>query len=108
MPVKRSVKEILIETELVSRVRAKGGLAEKVTVIGARGFFDRLVVLPGGRVFFVEVKRPHGGVYSPHQILRRRRYAELGAAVVMIEKSEDIDALMATAGATLDQHSGRS
>jgi len=53
-------REAAIETELIMRVRALGGIAEKTTVIGRRGFFDRVVVLPGGRVVFVECKRPKG------------------------------------------------
>ena len=46
-------REAAVERELVRRVRALGGLCEKVRVAGRRGFFDRLVVLPG-RVIFVE------------------------------------------------------
>jgi len=42
-----SVKESVVEDYLVSQVEAMGGVAEKVTVIGSRGFYDRLVVLPG-------------------------------------------------------------
>ena len=96
MPVNpaKGTKENVVEEELVRRVRAAGGVAEKVTVIGARGFFDRLVLLPGGRVVFVEVKRPCGGVISPHQILRHARYETLGAAVAVIRNSADIDRLL--------------
>jgi len=93
MPVK-AVRENVVEEELVQRVRRAGGIAEKVTVLGARGFFDRLVLLPGGRVIFVECKRPRGGVISPHQILRHARYEALGAAVAVVSNSEDIDRLL--------------
>jgi len=87
--------ESAVETELVTRVRRAGGVAEKVTVLGSRGFFDRLVVLPGGRVVFCEVKRPSGGILSQHQILRADRYQRLGAEVVVVRNSSDIDALLA-------------
>ena len=43
----KGVRENVVEEELVRRVRAIGGIAEKTTVIGRRGFFDRVVVLPG-------------------------------------------------------------
>ena len=86
-------RESAIERELCDRVRAAGGRAEKVTVLGSRGFFDRLVVLPGGRVIFVELKRPRGGRVAVHQQLYASVYTELGLAVVTIRKSEDIDAL---------------
>lgn len=96
MVVKTSSKENLIEAELVLRVAAAGGLAEKVTVIGCRGFFDRIVVLPGARVFFVECKRPRGFKISPHQRQRHRFYKSLGAAVVLVKNSSDIDRLLVT------------
>ena len=93
MPVK-GVKENTIEEELVRRVRAIGGIAEKTTVIGRRGFFDRVVVLPGGRVIFVECKRPIGGRLSPHQMQRIRQFEMLGAVVAVVSNSEDIARLL--------------
>jgi hypothetical protein len=89
-------REAAIETELIMRVRALGGIAEKTTVIGRRGFFDRVVVLPGGRVVFVECKRPKGGRLSPHQILRIHQYRQLGAEVAVVAYSEDIDRLLSS------------
>jgi hypothetical protein len=90
-----SVKlESAIETELVQRVRAIGGVAEKVTVQGSRGYFDRVVVLPGGMVVFVEVKRPKGGVVAAHQQMRAERYRLLGAVVALVKDSGDIDQLI--------------
>jgi len=88
--------ESAVETELVTRVRRAGGVAEKVTVLGSRGFFDRLIVLPGGRVVFCEVKRPSGGILSQHQILRADRYRRLGAVCCIIRNSADIDALLSS------------
>ena len=96
MPVK-VVKEYSVEEELVRRVRAIGGIAEKTTVIGRRGFFDRVVVLPGGRVLFCECKRPRGGRLSPHQMQRIAQYRALGAVACLISNSADIDELLQTA-----------
>jgi hypothetical protein len=92
--VSRPLKEEAVETELVMRVRAIGGRAEKVQVLSRRGFFDRLVVLPGGKVFFVECKRPKGGRLSPHQIERHRVYKALGVAIAIVTCSADIDQLL--------------
>ena len=94
MTVKLSDRESAVETELVRRVRAIGGRAEKVTVMGTRGFFDRLVILPGGRVIFCECKRPRGGRMSAHQIERVRIYRSLGVVVAIITDSADIDQLL--------------
>ena len=96
MPVK-VVKEYSVEEELVRRVRALGGVCEKTVVLGRRGFFDRIVVLPGGRVLFCECKRPRGGRLSPHQILRITQYRALGAVACVISSSADIDELLQTA-----------
>lgn len=95
MPVKITSKENLLEAELVVKVKAAGGLAEKVTVKGYRGFFDRLVVLPGARVIFVECKRPRGGRWAMHQRQRFWRYRDLGATVALVKNSADIDRLIA-------------
>ena len=84
-----------IEKYLCQRVAALGGVAEKVTVIGARGFFDRLVVLPGGRVIFVECKKPVDGRFSLHQILRHTRYRALGVEVAVVKSPEEVDRLIA-------------
>jgi hypothetical protein len=88
------VKESVVETELVKRVRAIGGICEKTRVLGRRGFFDRVVVLPGNRVMFVELKRPVGGRLSVHQMLRQAQYRALGAVVANVKCSEDIDRLL--------------
>jgi len=96
MPVK-AVRENVVEAELVRRVRALGGITEKTKVIGRRGFFDRVVVLPGGRVLFCECKRPRGGRLSPHQMQRIAQYRALGAVACVIISSADIDELLQTA-----------
>ena len=94
VPSTRKTQESAIERELVQRVEALGGRCEKVTVIGRRGFFDRLVVLPGGRVIFVECKRPHGATWAAHQRQYFGIYRTLGLEVALIKKSEDIDRLL--------------
>jgi hypothetical protein len=94
MAVKLSVRESKIERELRERVLAAGGRCEKVTVIGSRGFFDRLLLFPGGRIIFVELKRPRGGRTTQHQRQYAYDYTVLGAVVVLIKNSADIDALL--------------
>lgn len=46
-----------IEKWLQERVRAIGGLAFKFVSPGNDGVPDRIIVLPGGRVWFIELKR---------------------------------------------------
>jgi hypothetical protein len=49
-----------VEKYLVRRVEALGGRCLKWTSPGTTGLPDRIVLLPGGRVVFVETKRPKG------------------------------------------------
>lgn len=95
MSVKRSVKESVIEAELLVRVGILNGICVKIATPGTRGFFDRLVVLPGGIVIFVELKRPRGGRLSKHQMWYAERLEALGAVVAVVRDSADIDALLA-------------
>ena len=47
-----------IEAAFVRRVKALGGTAEKFTSPNRRSVPDRMVMLPGGVVVFVELKAP--------------------------------------------------
>ena len=55
-----------IEAYLVGAVRAMGGIAYKFTSPAHRGVSDRVVVLPEGIVWFVELKTETGRL-SPLQ-----------------------------------------
>lgn len=88
--------ESAVERELQARVEALGGLCIKTAAIGRRGFFDRVVVLPGGRVWFVELKRPKGGRVSPHQEWHMGAFSRLGAPIALVKCSGDIDALLSS------------
>lgn len=56
-----------IECALSNMVRRNGGWCLKWVCPGWAGAPDRIVLLPGGRVIFVEVKRPKSGRVSPRQ-----------------------------------------
>jgi hypothetical protein len=86
--------EKAIERYFCESVARAGGVAEKVVSLSARGFFDRLAVLPGGRVIFAEIKKPKGGVVAAHQRTRHEVYRALGAEVVVIKTYQDVDRLM--------------
>ena len=87
------VKESVIEAELSAVVRGRGGLCVKVQAIGRRGFFDRIILLPGGRIIFAEIKRPRGGRVSPHQRQYLALFKMLDVEVALIKNSADIAAL---------------
>ena len=77
-----------IEAYLVKRVKALGGIAYKWR--GHGGAADRIVVLPGGVVWFVEVKTI-GGRLSPLQKLFAADMARLGQQYACVWSKEDVD-----------------
>ena len=50
--------EKAIEMRLAAAVRSYGGVAVKLAATGISGMPDRLLLLPGGRMAFVETKAP--------------------------------------------------
>ena len=52
------MKEKIIEKKLVKAVKEAGGIASKFISPGFDGMPDRIVLLPGGVMGFVEVKAP--------------------------------------------------
>lgn len=87
--------ESTIEKHFCKRVEEVGGIAPKTTVLGRRGFFDRMAILPGGKVWFVELKRPKGGIVSEHQKEWHDAVRSRGGAVHLLYTKEQIDALFA-------------
>lgn len=58
-----------------------GGACLKWVCPGWSGVPDRILLLPGGRVYFAELKRPKGSKLGPLQIWWRRRLESLGFTV---------------------------
>ncbi len=82
-----------IEKALVNMVRRHGGLCLKWVCPGWAGVPDRIVLLPGGRVVFVELKRPKGGEISNRQAWWARKLNALGFVHLWIRSHDDIKAL---------------
>lgn len=79
-----------IERWLVKSVEALGGKAYKFVSPGRAGVADRIVVLPGGAVWFVEVKAP-GGRLSPLQRVFAQDMERLGQRYVCVWDKEQIN-----------------
>lgn len=80
-----------IEKKLRAIVGRHGGLCLKWVCPGWAGVPDRIVLLPGGRVFFVELKRPKGGKLSELQKWWGRKLGQLGFHHGVIWNQEDLD-----------------
>ena len=79
-----------VEKRLIRGVEALGGKAYKFVSPANRGVADRLVVLPHGRVWFVEVKT-EAGKLSPLQEVFRREVQALGCNYVCLYGAKDVD-----------------
>ena len=82
-----------IEAHLVEGVKRLGGVAYKFTSPGRRNVPDRLCVLPGGRVVFVELKAP-GKKPTAGQAREHRRLWDLGFPVRVCDSIEAVDAVL--------------
>ena len=87
------MKEIKVEDYLVEQVEKNSGECYKLTP-PPKGIQDRLVLLPGGFIAFVEVKRPVGGVTAKLQIYRAERTVFLGQRHYQINTLAGVDALI--------------
>lgn len=76
--------ESKIERWLVNQIKSMGGIADKFVSPANPGVPDRLIVMPGGKVYFVELKTEIGRL-SNIQKWQRRRYMECGADVRVIK-----------------------
>lgn len=85
------IRESEIEAHLVKIVKAKGGIAYKFTSPSRRNVPDRMILLPGGKLFFAECKAPRRKA-TAGQLREHQRIAELGFSVVIVD-SFDVEAL---------------
>lgn len=85
--------ESKIETNLRERIKKIGGLALKIWCLSMAGFPDRIVLMPGGRIWFVEVKAP-GKKPKPHQGIRIEWLRRMGFTVWVIDSNAGVDAFL--------------
>ena len=94
------MKEAEIERYLVREMRKLGATVRKVQWIGVTGAPDRVVLLSGFRMFWVELKAPHGKV-SMRQIREHRMLRDHGQIVHVLRSKQEIDFLVAGLKVTL-------
>lgn len=82
-------KESRIERQLANGVKALGGMTFKFISPGMAGVPDRIVILPGGTVHFVELKA-QGNIASRQQLRRIYKMQELGATVMILTGREQV------------------
>ncbi len=83
------MREKETERKLVEKVTDAGGLALKFTSPGFDGMPDRLVLIPGGKIGFVEVKAP-GRKPQPLQLSRIGMLKRLGFRAFVLNDAGQI------------------
>lgn len=83
------MREKEIEQALVKAVRNAGGKCLKFTCPGYAGVPDRLLLLPGGKIAFVELKAP-GKKPRALQIKRMKQLSALGFSCFVIDNMDAI------------------
>ena len=87
------MRERDIEKWLRRQVESLGGQAFKFTSPGNDGVPDRLAVLPGGLIYFVELKTDRGRL-SPLQVWQQDRLRQLGVNVAVIRGMDEAAAFI--------------
>ena len=85
--------EKAIEKRLVKSVKDMGGIALKFISPGFDGMPDRLILLPKGKIAFVEVKAPNK-MPRPLQLSRHEMLRRLGFKVYVLDDIKQIGGIL--------------
>jgi hypothetical protein len=83
------MQEANVEKYLIRYVKDKGGLCLKFISASMRGLPDRIVILPQGKIFFLELKAK-GKKPRPEQKRVHTLFSSLGAKVYTADSKEKV------------------
>ncbi|GKX27863.1 hypothetical protein SH1V18_03430 [Vallitalea longa] len=84
------MNEKLIEKKLREKIKELGGRAEKFIPTYFVGAPDRIVLMPGGRVYWVETKSTGDKLRSIQQT-RKRQLEKLGFKCYKVDSKQALD-----------------
>ena len=87
------MREKEIEKKLCSKTKDAGGIALKFVSPGHSGMPDRLILLPGAKIGFVEVKAPERKP-GKLQVAMHRLLRGLGFRVYVLDDPEQIGGIL--------------
>lgn len=87
------MNEKLVERKLTKLVKQNGGLSLKFTSPGFDGVPDRLLLFPGGRAVFAEIKTT-GKRPRPLQLHRHEMLRSMGFKVFVVDDIDQIDEII--------------
>lgn len=79
-----------IEKKLIKMAKSHGGYCLKWVCPGWSGVPDRIILLPGARIYFVETKRPKDGRLSPLQQKWQKWLSGLGFYADVVWSEVDV------------------
>ena len=85
--------EKAIERKLYKSIKERGGMALKFVSPTMTGIPDRMALMPGGCIAFIELKAP-GKPLRPIQEKRKRQLESLGFRVFKIDRPEQIGGIV--------------
>lgn len=94
MPGLKVEREKTLERKLADKVKKMGGIALKFTPFSFTGIPDRIVLLPGGIMFFAELKETNEKM-RPRQEYVKNLLERLGFRVELLDTSEKIEKILA-------------
>ena len=81
------MREVTVENKVKAMVKVLGGLCLKFASPGFTGVPDRIILLPGGRIVFAEIKAP-GEKPRPRQKRVHEQLRRLGFTVLVIDDAD--------------------
>lgn len=87
------MREKNIESKLCKAVKQTGGLCLKFVSPAFNGVPDRIVLIGGGKIAFVEVKAP-GETLRPIQRKRKWQLERLGFKVFCLDSEEKVEEVL--------------
>jgi len=83
-----------VESRLVKQAEKHGGICLKYPTIHTEGIPDRILLMPMGKVCFVELKRPKGGKLSEIQKYQIEKLRAIGIRVEVVKNYAEVDRLI--------------
>lgn len=87
--------EKVLERKLVKWIKDAGGKCIKLSSQFNRGLPDRMILLPGGHMFYCELKST-GKNPTQFQTIVHKELKALGFRVYVVDNSEDLSAMLRT------------
>ncbi|MEB7433331.1 nuclease [Staphylococcus pasteuri] len=84
------MRESNIEKYLVREVKKQNGMCLKWVAPGTKGVPDRIVIMPKGKTYYVEMKQPKGRI-DPLQEYMHKQLSDRGHQVYILWTKAQVD-----------------